>query len=287
MSTPYTDATPLPKKTYGAAESASDAASPLLGPSSSASASASGARANANAPSNAWMDTPDGELPDDFKVGVAVADCDAVIRLAFVRKVYAILFVQLALTSAVSVAMRAPAVTDWTRANAWFMWVPVVGSLVSLGGVWWKRHEHPANLIILGVFTLFESLSIGLVTSFTESRIVVQALLITLGVFTGLTLFTFQTKLDFSSLYPFLSAALFGLITTSLVSLFLPFNSSLDLFIAGFSTLLFSGFVLYDTQMIMKRLSVDEAILGALTLYLDFLNLFLSILRILNNQNRD
>jgi len=56
----------------------------------------------------------------------------------------------------------------------------------------------------------------------------------------------------------------------------------MDLGIACFSVLLFSGFVLYDTQQIMKRVSVDEAILGALTLYLDFLNLFLSVLRVVS-----
>lgn len=52
-----------------------------------------------------------------------------------------------------------------------------------------------------------------------------------------------------------------GLLTASLVQIFLPFNANVDLFIACFSVLIFSGFVLYDTQQIMKRLSVDEAIL--------------------------
>jgi len=89
-----------------------------------------------------------------------------------------------------------------------------------------------------------------------------------------------------------------GLITTSFVQIFLPFSANFDLFVASFSVLIFSGFVLYDTQQIMKRLSVDEAILvshlvtnvstsclrlqGALSLYLDFLNLFLSILRVVS-----
>jgi FtsH-binding integral membrane protein len=53
-----------------------------------------------------------------------------------------------------------------------------------------------------------------------------------------------------------------GLITASLVQIFLPFNANIDLAIAGFSVMIFSGFILYDTQQIMKRLSVDEAILG-------------------------
>lgn len=73
-----------------------------------------------------------------------------------------------------------------------------------------------------------------------------------------------------------------GLLTTSLVQFFLPFSSTMDLIIAGFSVVLFSGFILYDTQQIMKRMSVDESVLGAMTLYLDVLNLFLSVLRVVS-----
>jgi hypothetical protein len=89
-------------------------------------------------------------------------------------------------------------------------------------------------------------------------------------------------QLDFSSFAPFLFAAIWGLITASLIQIFLPFNATVDLVIASFGVLLFSAFVLYDTQQIMKRLSVDEAILGALTLYLDFINLFLNVLRVVS-----
>jgi FtsH-binding integral membrane protein len=66
---------------------------------------------------------------------------------------------------------------------------------------------------------------------------------------------------DFNFLGPFLFAGVMGLITTSFVQIFLPFSANFDLFVASFSVLIFSGFVLYDTQQIMKRLSVDEAIL--------------------------
>ncbi|WWC72252.1 uncharacterized protein I206_106214 [Kwoniella pini CBS 10737] len=286
MSSPprYTDnpqAAPLPaKKSYGATPNDAEASQPLLAAAQASTSAQSGLGRNA------WMDegSPD-DLPDDFKVGVNVIDCDTEIRLAFIRKVYSILFLQLVLTSVVSLGMSFPVVSDFTKQNSWIIWIPLVGSMVSLFMVYWKRHHHPANLILLGIFTLFEAMSIGFVTSMVEGRIVLQALFLTLGVFAGLTLFTFQTKFDFSSFAPFLFVGIWGLITASLVQIFLPFNANVDLGIACFSTLLFAGFVLYDTQQIMKRLSVDEAILGALTLYLDFLNLFLSILRILNNQN--
>ncbi|KAI9633854.1 inhibitor of apoptosis-promoting Bax1-domain-containing protein [Dioszegia hungarica] len=265
------------KSKYGAtAPSDVPSTAPLLAQSSMA----------AGASRNAWMDqAADDDLPDDFKVGVTVIDCDVEIRVAFIRKVYSILFVQLLATSLVALAMSLPAAIEFTHANPWTMWVPMLGSLVALFGVYWKRHEHPLNLVLVGLFTLLEAVMIGSVTSYYESRIVLQALFITLGVFTGLTLFTFQTKYDFSSFAPFLFAGIWGLITASVVSIFLPFNANFDLVLAGGSVLLFSAFVLYDTQQIMKRLSVDEYVLGALSLYLDAINLFLSVLRVLNNTN--
>ena len=65
--------------------------------------------------------------------------------------------------------------------------------------------------------------------------------------------------------------------------MFLPFNSTFDLIYAIGGTLIFSGYIVYDTFLINSRLSPDEYILGAISLYLDFVNLFLSILRLLNN----
>jgi hypothetical protein len=121
---------------------------------------------------NAWTHSPGADLPDDFKVGVAVIDCDAVIRLAFIRKVYSILFVQLLATTLVSLALSLPAAADFMHEHAWIIWIPMLGSFASLFGVYWKRHQHPANLILLGLFTLFEAVLVGTVVSYYESRIV-------------------------------------------------------------------------------------------------------------------
>jgi FtsH-binding integral membrane protein len=72
-------------------------------------------------------------------------------------------------------------------------------------------------------------------------------------------------------------------VMTGLVGVFFPFNSTMDLIYAIGGTLLFSGYIVYDTFLINSRLSPDEYIMGAISLYLDFVNLFLSILRLLNN----
>jgi len=128
-----------------------------------------------------------------------------------------------------------------------------------------------------------EAFTLGVATASFDDVIVLQALLITTGVFLGLTLFTMQSKYDFSGMGPWLFGGLLALIMTGLVGVFIPFSSTLNLVYAIGGTLLFSGYVVYDTYLINRRLSPDEYIMGAISLYLDFINLFLSILRLLNS----
>lgn len=70
---------------------------------------------------------------------------------------------------------------------------------------------------------------------------------------------------------------------TGFVGVFIPFSSTLNLIFAMLGTLLFSGYIVYDTYLINNRLSPDEYIMGSISLYLDFINLFLNILRLLSN----
>ena len=125
-----------------------------------------------------------------------------------------------------------------------------------------------------------EAFTLGIITAFYDNRIVLQALLITTGVFLGLTLFTLQSKYDFSGMGPWLFGGLIALCMTGFVGIFFPFGKTMDLVYAAGGTLLFSGYVVYDTYLINARLSPDEYIMGAISLYLDFINLFLYLLRI-------
>lgn len=129
--------------------------------------------AQAGSSRNAWTDQPrDDDLSDDFKFGVNVADCDEVIRKAFLRKVYAILLVQLGLTAAVGGALMFEGPKAFVQSNPWILWVSLVGSFASLFGVYWKRHNYPANFFILALFTFFEAIMVGTATSFYDAKIV-------------------------------------------------------------------------------------------------------------------
>ncbi|KAF7361755.1 UPF0005-domain-containing protein [Mycena venus] len=281
---------PVPPPSYGAAApkpSAHEAQEPLLG---SPSHQAGGI-----------FDQPDvDDVPDDFKYGTTVSESSPEIRNAFVRKVYTILrkpFLQPEYSSLSNIMLlekfatvvvggilhQTEGVIGWVQTHIWSFYVPLFGTLINLGLLYWKRHSHPWNFVLLSTFTLMEAFTLGVVVAFYDNLIVLQALLITLGVFIGLTLFTFQSKYDFEGLGPWLFGGLIALCMTGFVGIFIPFNQTMDLIYAIGGCLLFSGYIVYDTYLINAKLSPDEFIMGAISLYLDFINLFLSILRLLNN----
>lgn len=225
---------------------------------------------------------------EDFKFGTNVSSCAIDIRMGFIRKVYTILLVQLLSTTAVGATMMLNVgIKTWVQSNQWMMITAVVASFASLFALMWKRNSYPTNFYLLAAFTLVEAYTIGTVTSFYDSKVVLEALILTAGIFVALTLFTFQTRYDFISLGSFLYMGLWGLIMVGFVGMFFPHGSGFELVYSGVGCLIFSGYILYDTSNILLRHSVDEYIMASVSLYLDVINLFLNILRILNSMNND
>lgn len=230
----------------------------------------------------------DDNLPDDFKFGGVVAEATLDIRMAFIRKVYAILTVQLLATAAVSfVSMTSKTYKNWIQTNQWMMWVSLIGTFVFLGLTFWKRKSYPTNLLFLAGFTAMEAYCISVIVSFTDSKIVLEAVIFTFGIFVALSLFACQTKYDFTSWAPYLFGAIWVLILFGFMAMFFPYNSKVELGYGIVAALIFSGYILVDTQMIMRHYHVEEEIAAAIALYLDIINLFLAILRILNSQNNN
>merc|ERR1712072_450867 len=150
---------------------------------------------NQNAPPPSYQQEPvmgeardeEDNLPDDFKFGGSVAEATLPIRMQFIRKVYAILTVQILATTALSaVSFWSSGYRNWIQSNSWMMWVSLFGAIGFMLLTFWKRKSYPTNLLFLAGFTGLEAYSISVVTSFYESRIVIQALIFTLGIFVAL-----------------------------------------------------------------------------------------------------
>ena len=125
---------------------------------------------------------------------------------------------------------------------------------------------------------------------------VFQAFFVTAGAFASLSLWGYTTKRDLSAMGAFLMMGLFGLIIASVVNLFVG-SGQMSFLISIFGVLIFSGLTAWDTQKIKRdwlnrvqyssaEAAEKSAIMGSLTLYLDFINLFLFMLRFMGG-NRD
>ncbi|KAL9938557.1 hypothetical protein V8E36_002276 [Tilletia maclaganii] len=236
-------------------------------------------------------DIPRGETeeddPDDFKYGTTVSQCSIDVRHAFLRKVYTTLFLQLLFTTIIGAVLSRPEIADWFHANSWAMITPLFLSMGAMLALYVWRHKHPWNLVLLSLFTLLEAVSIGAVVSYVDQVVVLQAMIITCFAFVGLTLITMQAKWEFESMGGWLFSGLLVLVGAGFVQIFIPFSRTLDLVIAGAGTVIFSLYIVYDTSIILKRLSPEDWVLANLSLYLDIINLFINILRLLNGTRED
>jgi uncharacterized protein len=131
--------------------------------------------------------------------------------------------------------------------------------------------------------------SLGLVYT---SGSIAQAFFVSAAAFGALSLYGYTTKRDLTGWGSFLFMGLIGLIIASVVNIFMA-SSAMSFIISAAGVLIFTGLTAYDTQKIKEMyFEADDvavmgrkAIMGALSLYLDFINLFLSILRLFGNRN--
>eukprot|EP00903_Cladosiphon_okamuranus_P011031 g10418.t1 len=229
-------------------------------------------------------------LVPNFNAGgrSSAVDLEKQLRLGFIRKVYGILSVQLLLTSAVAaVCVLNDSVRTGILNNLWTTWVGFFFSVGLLLCLLCYRDKYPLNMYLLVAWTFVEAYTVGVVCAAYASQgqgtIVVQAAGLTMAVFLGLTLFTFQTKIDFSFLGGALFASLWVLMLWGLVMAVFGFQQSYLYSLAG--AVIFSLYILYDTSLLMNHLGYDEYIVASISLYLDILNLFLYILKLLSSRD--
>jgi FtsH-binding integral membrane protein len=120
---------------------------------------------------------------------------------------------------------------------------------------------------------------------------VARAFFITAGAFAGLSLYGYTTKRSLSAMGSFMIIGLFGLIIASIVNIFMA-STQMEFVISVGGVLIFAGLTAWDTQRIKsmymagdsREVAAKKSIFGALTLYLDFINMFLFILRLFGNR---
>ena len=202
-------------------------------------------------------------------------------RTAFISKVY--LFFLLSLLSAACGVMLGltPVVLQIVAKHYFLFCFAEIGLLYGAAGL---MHKPGIKRIVLFGFAFLSGIVLGPLFYILMSMVGVSPILLYNGlaltgcIFGGLTVYVFVTKTDFSYLGSSLVVGLITLLVSTLLYFVFP-SSTFDLLITGIGAALFSGFVLYDTSRIMHHLSRDQYIEGSLSLYIDFLNLFLIISR--------
>lgn len=229
--------------------------------------------------------------------GVIVNGASAVETRPLMRFVYMWMTLGLLVTAAVAwVVPNTPALLELVMNRAVFFGAIIV-ELALVIGLSWGLNRMSANLagMLFFVYAAVNGFTLSVIFLVYDIGSIAEAFLITAGMFGVMTVFAFTTKLDLSRYGSILMMALIGLVIAMLVNTFLG-SSGLNFIISLGGVVLFSALTAYDTQKIknmaaMTSMSDDGSltaklgIMGALTLYLDFINLFLFLLRLLGRRD--
>ncbi len=218
----------------------------------------------------------------------AAADIDVGLR-AYMLQVYNYMASGLALTGAVAYGVSTSPAFLQAIYGTPLMWVVMLAPLGLVFFLSARIHHIKASTAqaLFWVYAALVGLSLASIFVVYTGTSIARVFFITAGSFAALSLYGYTTKRDLSAFGSFLMIGLFGIIIASVVNIFMA-SSALQFMISVVGVLVFAGLTAYDTQKIREIYSeVDssevhgkKAIMGALSLYLDFLNLFLMLMNL-------
>ena len=189
-------------------------------------------------------------------------------RATLVRRTYALVLVSVLVTMVgASFGLSQP---QLMRAVAQHPFIAFFASLAPLLLATRQKAVFPMNI---GLVLLFNFV-MGLIG---------QAAVLTVGAFGILTLYAFVSRRDFSAWGSFLMVGLWVLIGTMLLNFFFQ-NAAVGLWLASVTVLLFSGLLVFDTWRLRNFYGPDEYVGAAVQIYLDLLNIFMAVLRVMGNR---
>jgi len=205
-------------------------------------------------------------------------------RATLVRRTYSLVLVSVLVTIVgVSFALSQPAVLQAVSQHPFIAFLAALAPLFIAGRV---KAAFPMNIGFVLLFNFAIGVMISPAIFFYGSRqpgLIGQAAVLTIGAFGILTLYAFVSRRDFSAWGGFLMVGLWVLIGTMVLNVFFQ-NAAVDLWLASIAVLLFSGLLLYDTWRLRNFYGPDEYVGAAVQIYLDLLNMFMAILRIMGNR---
>lgn len=211
---------------------------------------------------------------------------------AFMRGVYGWMSLGLLLTAAVSMFIASsPALIQVVLGNQIVFFGLIIAELALVVGLSAAINRLSAGTAS-AMFMLYSALNgvtLSAIFLIYAKAVIFKAFLVTGGMFGAMSLYGLLTKRDLTAMGSFLFMGLIGIIIASIVNIFTK-SAMMDFIISCVGVLVFTGLTAYDTQKLKVMGDMAPAndatavrrgtILGALTLYLDFINLFLMMLRL-------
>jgi len=205
-------------------------------------------------------------------------------RATLVRRTYGLVLVSVIVTMVgTSFGLNQP---NLMAAVAQHPFIAFFASLAPLLMATRKKTDFPFNIGLVLLFNFVMGVIISpaiYIYGRTQPGLIGQAAVLTLGAFGILTIYAFVSRRDFSAWGSFLMVGLWVLIGTALLSVFFQ-NSTVNLWLASVTILLFSGLLVFDTWRLRNYYGPDEYVGAAVQIYLDLLNIFMAILRVLGNR---
>jgi hypothetical protein len=230
------------------------------------------------------------ELPADQQLSMAEA------FPVLMRKVYVWMTLALVITGMTAYGVASsPGILQMMFSNTAVFWVLVIAEIALVVGV--SAAINRLSLATATLMFIIYSVINGALLSpiflvYTASSIS-TVFFITAGTFASMAVVGYTTKTDLSSMGKYLLMALIGMIIATIVNVFIK-SEGMTLILSYIGVLVFVGLTAYDSQKIKQMLlqapdaseaSQKLALLGALSLYLDFINLFIYLLRIFGKRN--
>lgn len=230
--------------------------------------------------------------PSFYESGAVTRQTNAVMKRVYVR-----MFIGLLVSAFCALGVASsPAALSFFFGNQLVFWGMLIAMLV-MAFVIPARLTRMSTGAVLSCFIAYSALmGCWLAPIFLVYKLgtIVYTLFITAGTFGAMSVYGYFTKTDLSKMGSYLIMALFGLLIAMVVNIFVA-SSTMDWIISIVGVLLFVGLTAWDTQQVkqLSAMNLDPAMadklatMGAMSLYLDFINLFLFLLRILGGNSRD
>lgn len=201
------------------------------------------------------------------------------------------------MTLAVLVSMLVSAAVGFSPALLAFFftgitkWIVIFLPLVAVIGISIALNANPPReiaLVMLGVFAALMGLSFATIFAVYNLGSIVSAFMGAAVLFGTMSLYGYFTKQNLDSLGKFMFVGLIAIVIASIVNIFIG-STVMQMVISALAIIIFLGLTAYDTQKIREMVSQNNAsaaqeVQGALTLYLDFINLFLSLLQLFGSK---